>query len=140
MNSGSLAAKTINQIFQEPEREEEARVRYEAGYRRFLDVVFSFVNYFYDASKDKEAYWGEAKALMDPIGTMSARQDFVYLISGLGGVHALTGLDADQALATLRQIEEEAKRQMAAAKAAAENANGAAPGAVSSEMAAPAAQ
>jgi halogenation protein CepH len=83
MKSASSAAKTINTILTEPAREAELTASYEDAYRKFLDVVISFVRYFYDASKDKEKYWAKAQSLIDPIKEMSARQDFVALISGL---------------------------------------------------------
>jgi flavin-dependent dehydrogenase len=83
MKSASTAAKTINAILTESAREAELTDSYEDSYRKFLDVVISFVRYFYDASKDKEVYWAEAQAMIDPIKQMSARQDFVALINGL---------------------------------------------------------
>lgn len=101
MNGGSLAAKMVKHILAHPEVEHAARVQYEAAYRKFLDVVFSFVHFFYDASKDKELYWDEAKKLIDPVGQMGSRQDFVYLISGLGGVHTVMDLNPNDALASL---------------------------------------
>ncbi len=83
MKSASTAAKTISAILAEPAREAALTGSYEAAYRKFLDVVISFVRYFYDATKDKEVYWAEAQSLIDPIKEMHARQDFVALISGL---------------------------------------------------------
>ncbi|PTL78103.1 tryptophan halogenase [Vitiosangium sp. GDMCC 1.1324] len=92
MNGGSLAATVLDHLLRHPKDEERMRQRYEAIYRQFLDVVFSFVHYFYDASKDKEVYWAHAQELVDPLRQMSARQDFIHLISGLGGLHTLKEL------------------------------------------------
>lgn len=83
MKSASTAAEAISTILAEPTREAELIGSYEDAYRKFLDVVISFVRYFYDATKDKEIYWAEAQSLIDPIKQMSARQDFIMLISGL---------------------------------------------------------
>jgi clorobiocin biosynthesis protein Clo-hal len=86
LNGGSRAAEAADRILSGRREEEATGLEYQAAYRSFLDVVFSFVRYFYDASKDKELYWGRARELVDPFGRLTARQDFVYLISGLGGV------------------------------------------------------
>lgn len=84
MKSASEAARTISAILAEPAREDELTASYEDTHREFLTVIISFVRYFYDASKDKEVYWAKAQSLIDPIKKMTARQDFVALISGLG--------------------------------------------------------
>ncbi len=84
MKSASAAARTIKAILAEPAREDELTGGYEDAHRKFLDNIISFVRYFYDASKDKEVYWAEAQSLIDPIKAMTARQDFVALISGFG--------------------------------------------------------
>jgi flavin-dependent dehydrogenase len=86
LNGGSRAAEAADRILSGRRDEEVAGREYQEAYRSFLDVVFSFVRYFYDASRDKELYWGRARQLVDPFGRMTARQDFIYLISGLGGV------------------------------------------------------
>jgi flavin-dependent dehydrogenase len=83
MKSASSAAATVSATLCEPDREGEFQQSYEAGYRAFLDSVRSFVRFFYDASKDVEMYWAKAKSLVDPIGRMTDRQDFVLMISGL---------------------------------------------------------
>jgi len=98
MNGASLAAKAIDSAFQEPEREMEWLVCYEEAYKEFLHVVFSFVHYFYDASKDKEMYWTRAQELIDPIRQMKARQDFINLISGLAGIRSVMNLDPQHVL------------------------------------------
>jgi halogenation protein CepH len=103
MNAGSLVAKCLGQALRVPESAAQHMAHYEEVYRGFLEVVFSFVHYFYDASRDKEAYWSEAQRIMDPISRMNRRKDFVYLISGLGGVHSVMGLEPDVALARLKQ-------------------------------------
>lgn len=82
MKGASTAAENISTILAEPVRETELTGNYEDSYRKFLDVVISIVRYFYEASKDKEAYWAKAQEMIDPIKQMSARQDFVTLIAG----------------------------------------------------------
>ncbi|MEO9514567.1 MAG: tryptophan 7-halogenase [Paracoccaceae bacterium] len=101
MNSASLAVKQILASFAEPEREAEHGAVYEANYRQFLDVVTSFVKFFYDTKKQKENYFDHARDLVDPMDMMTARQDFVYLITGLGGLHQSMGLSPQEAMANL---------------------------------------
>lgn len=91
MKAASSAARTVEEILDDPYREAELQQRYEQSYRTFLDVVLSFVRYFYDASKDRQAYFREAKSLIDPIGQMEARGDFVLLVSGLNAVRPILG-------------------------------------------------
>lgn len=110
MNGGSLAAKMIKYMLEQPQAELALGEQYQQAYRKFLDVVFSFVHYFYDASKDKEMYWDEAKKLIDPIGQMGSREDFVYLISGLGGVHSVLNLNPNEALANLSEVDQPHKK------------------------------
>lgn len=83
MKGASSAAATVSAMLQEPAREEEFATAYDKGLREFLGNVLSFVRYFYDASKDVEAYWAKAKDLIDPIGRMAARDDFIIMVSGL---------------------------------------------------------
>lgn len=101
MNSGSLAAKTIIAAIENPSEEHTLGAAYETSYRSFLDVVTSFVLFFYDASKNKEKYFDRARDLVDPMDIMSARQDFVYLITGLGGLHSVMGMSPSQAIEKL---------------------------------------
>jgi FAD-dependent halogenase len=91
MNAASLAASKIEGILAEPARAEQLGADYERGYREFLDVVLSFVHYFYDPTRAKESYWERAGELVDPIKEMTARQDFIYLISGLAGSDGILG-------------------------------------------------
>lgn len=97
MNAGTFGAKMLDLALNEPAREEEFFARYETAYKGFLDTVTSFVHFFYDASRELDDYFSEAKALVDPIDRMTARQDFVYLISGLAGVNLLERIDATNA-------------------------------------------
>ncbi|MFI0409353.1 NAD(P)/FAD-dependent oxidoreductase [Actinomadura sp. 3N508] len=83
MKGGSSAAATVSAILKEPGREEEFAKAYDDGMRKFLGDVLSFVRFFYDASKDVEAYWAKAKEMIDPIGWMTARDDFIIMVSGL---------------------------------------------------------
>jgi flavin-dependent halogenase len=83
LNSGSRAAEAISASLAEPAREAEMIGGYEDTHRRFLDGVITFVRHFYDASKDKEVYWAQAQAIIDPAKEKDAREDFVRLISGV---------------------------------------------------------
>jgi hypothetical protein len=83
MKGASSAAATVSAMLQEPDREEEFAQAYDEGLREFLGNVLSFVRFFYDASKNVEAYWAKAQDLIDPIGWMTARDDFIIMVSGL---------------------------------------------------------
>lgn len=85
-NGGRMAAKTIDSLFNEPEREAELLERYEKSYTDFFDTVVSIVHYFYEASQNKESYWIKAQELIDPRQQMESRQDFIRLISGMAGL------------------------------------------------------
>jgi clorobiocin biosynthesis protein Clo-hal len=93
MNGASWGAKMLHEALENPNDEQALLSRYEFAYKKFLDVVVSFVHYFYDASRDVSSYFAKAKDLVDPIDQMTARQDFVYLISGLAGLHFLEDED-----------------------------------------------
>jgi halogenation protein CepH len=93
LRGASLAAETVDRLLQEPEKENMLLQQYEQSYRDFFDVVVSFVHFFYDASKDKEAYWERAQQLIDPIQQMTSRRDFVRLISGQAGITNVMRLD-----------------------------------------------
>ncbi|GCE49773.1 clorobiocin biosynthesis protein Clo-hal [Thermosporothrix hazakensis] len=96
LRGGSLASAAIDRLLKTPEREAEVLKRYEESYRDFFDVVISFVHYFYDASKEKEAYWHRAQELIDPIEQMTSRQDFIRLISGQAGIVDVMRLDTTE--------------------------------------------
>jgi len=89
MRSASSAAATVAAALAEPHREVDHQRGYEEGYRAFLDSVRSFVRYFYDASKDVDLYFAKAKSLVDPIGRMTDRQDFILMISGLSAARSV---------------------------------------------------
>ena len=99
LNAASLAATKIEDILSEPARAEELGAEYERGYREFLDVVLSFVHYFYDPRRAKESYWERAGELVDPITEMTSRQEFIYLISGLAGSDGILGMKRTAELA-----------------------------------------
>lgn len=86
MNGGRMAAKTIDSLLHEPEKETALLQRYEKVYTDFLDTVVSIVHYFYEVSQDKESYWIKAQELIDPLHQIAARQDFIHLISGMAGL------------------------------------------------------
>jgi flavin-dependent dehydrogenase len=89
MKSGASAADTIDRILRDPrgiaESEAAHQQDYESGYREFFDTVVSFVRYFYDARRNRTDYWERAQELIDPVRELGQREDFVKLISGLGG-------------------------------------------------------
>jgi clorobiocin biosynthesis protein Clo-hal len=103
LNGASLAAKTMTRVLAEPHREKEFLSIYDTVYKRFLGVVLSFTHYFYDASRNRMAYWARAQALVDPRQAMTARRDFIFLISGLSGVHNIMDLEPQRALAELER-------------------------------------
>ena len=100
LKGGALAARAADRILSGQEAEALVGEEYQRSYRDFLDVLFSFIKFFYDASKEKELYWGRARELVDPSSMLTSRQDFVYLISGLGGANPVMGLSEVAALAT----------------------------------------
>ncbi|MEV0403041.1 tryptophan 7-halogenase [Actinoallomurus sp. NPDC050550] len=89
MRAATSAARAVNAILDRPEDEESIRQGYETSYREFLDVVLSFVRFFYDPSKKVIEYFEEARKLVDPDEALAARQDFVALISGLYGIEPI---------------------------------------------------
>jgi flavin-dependent dehydrogenase len=97
MKSGSSAARAIHHILDEPNSETTIRQSYEDEYRAFLDVVVSFVRFFYDPSKKIVEYFEEARKLVDPAEHLKAREDFVVIVSGIGldGVYPRVGASAD---------------------------------------------
>lgn len=107
LNSASLGAKLLNKALEEPEHEEKYLARYEVAYRKFIGEISSFVHYFYDASRDQESYFRKAQDLIDR--KLTAREEFVYLLSGLHGFdtareefgHLISGLHGFHTIANL---------------------------------------
>jgi flavin-dependent dehydrogenase len=89
MKSASSAARAVNKILDEPDLEASIRQSYEDGYRAFLDVVVSFVRFFYDPSRKVVEYFEEARKLVDPMKHLEAREDFIVIISGIIGVRPI---------------------------------------------------
>jgi flavin-dependent dehydrogenase len=89
MKGGAAAADTIDRILRDPAgiaaSEAAHQEAYETSYREFFDTVVSFVRYFYDARRNRNDYWERAQELIDPVRELEQREDFVKLISGLGG-------------------------------------------------------
>lgn len=98
MNAASYGSRVIDKILSNPIKEQELLEEYEMKYKKFLDVVLSFVHYFYDSNRKRQDYFEKAKELVDPVEEMTARRDFVYLISGLAGSHLIEDIDLDMAL------------------------------------------
>ncbi|MEJ3747706.1 NAD(P)/FAD-dependent oxidoreductase [Actinomycetes bacterium KLBMP 9797] len=97
---GTLAAqqlsRTLDVVLREPELESPALQLYEDGYRHFLESIISFVRYFYDGTRDLEYYYQRAQAIIDPEQRVSARRDFVTLISGLSGARPIFPLPLEE--------------------------------------------
>jgi FAD-dependent halogenase len=89
MRSASAAARAVNSILDAPDLETSIRQSYEDGYRAFLDVVISFVRFFYDPSKKIVEYFERARELVDPLERLRAREDFILLISGISATHPI---------------------------------------------------
>jgi halogenation protein CepH len=89
MRSASAGARAVNNILDDPDLEASIRQSYEEGYRAFLDVVVSFVRFFYDPSKKVVEYFEKARKLIDPREHLKAREDFIILISGLNATHPI---------------------------------------------------
>ncbi|MVU81301.1 FAD-dependent oxidoreductase [Nocardia sp. ET3-3] len=89
MKGASAAARTIDVMLDQPDRESELRASYEEAYRNFLEVVISYVRFFYDPTRQISEYFDEAQNLIDPNEKLSAREDFILLISGLRGKSAI---------------------------------------------------
>ncbi|MGW5714855.1 NAD(P)/FAD-dependent oxidoreductase [Amycolatopsis sp. NPDC003865] len=96
MKGASTAARTVHAVLGAPEREEELRGAYEKSYKDFLEVVLSFVRFFYDPSKKVVEYFERARALVDPAEALAAREDFIVLISGLYGMAPVMESEVDE--------------------------------------------
>lgn len=93
--AGSTLSKIIGQVLEHPEIEEAALGRYATAYHSFFDEIREFVERFYDRTKYKEFYYSLAQELVDPEGKNDPSVDFVTLISGLSGKHALFHITLD---------------------------------------------
>ena len=87
MNGATLGAKCIDKALRNDEDKEKYLQLYEQGYKSFLKKVTDFVHFFYDASLQKDKYFGKADTLVNPFVEMTHRQEFIYLISGLAGIN-----------------------------------------------------
>lgn len=83
MKGGSLAAHAVDSILKEPASEAQVLQYYEKEYHAVLDVVISFVRFFYDQNREVEEYFEKARTLIDPKEERKAREDFIVLVSGL---------------------------------------------------------
>ncbi|MEZ0069982.1 flavin-dependent dehydrogenase [Streptacidiphilus sp. MAP12-20] len=97
--AGSALSKIVDKIIEYPEIEEKALDRYATAYREFFDDIRKFVEQFYDRSKTKGFYFTLAQEITDPEKENEASVDFVKLISGLSGRHALFNLNFDDLIA-----------------------------------------
>lgn len=98
MKSASSAARAVNRILDEPSLEASIRQSYEDGYRAFLDVVVSFVRFFYDPSRKVVEYFEEARKLVDPMEHLKGREDFIVILSGINGVRPILDSVPDAAV------------------------------------------
>lgn len=99
MKGGAAAADTVARILGDPagpEHTEAAHQQtYETTYKEFFSTVVSFVRYFYDARRQRAEYWQRAQDLIDPVRELEQREDFVKLISGLGGGRPVMDVPGD---------------------------------------------
>lgn len=86
MRSAQIAAEAGHEILTNPADAEKVTERYEQSYRAFLEVVLSFVRFFYDPDKKVVEYFVKARTLVDPTEHLKAREDFIVLVSGLYGM------------------------------------------------------
>ena len=101
--AGSTLSKIVDTILEHPEIEEKALDRYATAYRDFFGDIRYFVEQFYDRSKTKGFYWSLAQEITDPGRENANEVDFVKLISGLSGKHALFNLEFDDLIADAGQ-------------------------------------
>ncbi len=101
--AGSTLSKIVDTILEHPEIEEKALDRYATAYRDFFGDIRYFVEQFYDRSKSKGFYWSLAQEITDPGRENANEVDFVKLISGLSGKHALFNLEFDDLIADAGQ-------------------------------------
>jgi halogenation protein CepH len=83
MKGASTAARAVATLLDQPDMEASVLRGYEKAYREFLEVVVSFVRFFYDPGKKVVEYFERARTLVDPEEAFAARQDFITLVSGL---------------------------------------------------------
>ncbi|MFE6159093.1 NAD(P)/FAD-dependent oxidoreductase [Streptomyces sp. NPDC056486] len=93
--AGSVLAKIVDQVIKHPEIEEKALDRYATAYSGFFDEIREFVERFYDRTKYKEFYFSLAQEMIDPEKKDEPSADFVKLISGLSGTHAMFNITLD---------------------------------------------
>jgi FAD-dependent halogenase len=65
---------------------------FDGFYQNYLGQFFDFVHYFYDANRHRESYYWQARQLTDPARNATARNAFIYLISGLNSAITEPGL------------------------------------------------
>ncbi|WEP01014.1 NAD(P)/FAD-dependent oxidoreductase (plasmid) [Streptomyces sp. FXJ1.172] len=97
--AASSLAKVVDRIVEHPEIEEKALDRYASAYQDFFNDIRVFVEQFYDRSKTKGFYFNLAQEITDPEKKNDAQVDFVKLVSGLTGNHALFSLNFDDLIA-----------------------------------------
>ncbi|MBV9389290.1 MAG: tryptophan 7-halogenase [Chroococcidiopsidaceae cyanobacterium CP_BM_ER_R8_30] len=85
--AASLGAQIINELLENPAREQECMTFYEASYQHFLGQILDFVRYFYDSSRTQKEYFYKAQGILDSEKKDTARSDFIQLISGVSGLH-----------------------------------------------------
>lgn len=110
MRGARTLAPAVHQALTHPETAAEALGAYESGYRGFLHGILEFVRFFYDQTKQRAEYDGQAQALIDPGRQFPARTDFITLVSGLepgerGLEHTGAGMDEQRAAAIRRRRE-----------------------------------
>lgn len=97
-------SKVVDKIIQHPEIEEKALDRYATAYQDFFGEIRTFVEGFYDRSKTKGFYFDLAQKITDPEKKNEGEVDFVKLVSGLSGRHALFNLDLSDLISQTEEV------------------------------------
>ncbi len=82
--AGLLAADCLEGVLSGRLAQAVAFERYDESYRRAFERYRRFVTFFYNHHSAVDSYFWQARKLVDPGGTLTARESFVRLIAGTG--------------------------------------------------------
>lgn len=82
LQAASAAAEAIDLALAGADKATVMRA-YESFYRDYIGQFFDFVHYFYDGNRHLDSYFWQARRLVDPKRSKSARSAFIHLVSGL---------------------------------------------------------
>lgn len=88
VTGGRLAANVINMCLKhesDPHIEKRALSFYESTYKKILEDITAFVRYMYDAEAVQDSYFWQAQKRVGAFKELTAREAFIYLISGEAG-------------------------------------------------------